>query len=347
MLTFFYFCFINMRNIFFFRSIVPVISIVFLFACTRNNNNNLRADISDVEIKQVKIGRYEKALFSLNPDSLKTGLKSIAPRFQVFLAADLDDTLNLIQIFDFITSPLNLELFNQVINKYPNLDILSNKLTKSFKYFSYHFPEKHLPDVYSYVSGLIFEQPVKILETSLIIALDMYLGKDFGEYKKLNLPNYKLERMNKNYIVRDCMDEIYFDNFYEAPPRNFLEAMIKEGKRLYFLDAVLPDTPDFIKIGYTPEQINWCEKNENNIWAFFIENELLFSSNALSMRKFFIDGPFTSSFSKGSPARIGAWTGWQIIREYKKNNPEISLEELLKENDAQKILKDSKYKPRQ
>jgi hypothetical protein len=62
--------------------------------------------------------------------------------------------------------------------------------------------------------------------------------------------------------------------------------------------------------------------------------------------KYTSDGPFTSVLSKQAPARIGHWVGWQIIRQYMNNNPDVSLEQLMQENDAQAILKKSKYKPR-
>ena len=39
------------------------------------------------------------------------------------------------------------------------------------------------------------------------------------------------------------------------------------------------------------------------------------------------------------------WVGWQIIKSYVKNNDKVSLSELMREQDAQKILAKSKYRP--
>jgi len=36
----------------------------------------------------------------------------------------------------------------------------------------------------------------------------------------------------------------------------------------------------------------------------------------------------------------------QIVRQYMKNNPYVTLEQLMNETDAQKILTASKYKPK-
>jgi len=108
---------------------------------------------------------------------------------------------------------------------------------------------------------------------------------------------------------------------------------------------ILPKTPDHIKIGYTEKQLEWCKENKKNIWAFLIENKLLYSSGSTTFRKFFTDGPFTHEFSKDSPARIGEWVGWQIVRTYMNKHPDIKPSKLFSNNDAQEILMKSGYKP--
>nr|NQU93920.1 hypothetical protein [Bacteroidota bacterium] len=317
-----------------------------IISCSGPDQRKLTADISDIDIPETKMMRYEKALFAIDPDSLKNGLKGIAYDFPIFLNADLDDTLNLIQMHGFVTSELNIKLYDSVESQYPDLSEYEKQITNAFKYFKYHFPDKDLPKIFSYVSGLIFEYPVQFINGDMIIALDMYLGSDFPEYRKLRLPLYKINRMNHKYILRDGIYELYYYHFLEKQGKNVLEQMISKGKHLYFLDAIVPDVPDHIKIGYPEEKSNWCIANESNIWAFIIENELLYASDSETIRKFFTDGPFTHSFSVESPARIGEWMGWQIIRAYMNNNPDITLTEMLEEEDAQKILEESGYKPR-
>ncbi|MCF8365897.1 MAG: hypothetical protein K9H16_08950 [Bacteroidales bacterium] len=317
-----------------------------LFSCKDNQRRNLDINTDDVAMESVKIKRYEKALFAIGPNKMKPGLKAIAPDFPVFLGADLNDTLNLIQLKQFVNSPLNRMLYDSVIAEFPNLNFLEEEMTKAFKRFKYYFPEKNLPDVFSYVSGLLYEIPIQFFNNDMIIALDMYLGKEMEAYRKMRLPLYKIQNMNRSHIVRDVMYELYFYYFSEKPGKDFLQLMINNGKHLYFLDAVLPKTADHVKIAYTAEKANWCVENEIRIWSFIIENDLIYSSDSNVNRKFFADGPFTSDFSSDSPARIGEWIGWQIVRAYMNNNPEITLQQLLEEQDAQKILKNSTYKPR-
>ena len=62
--------------------------------------------------------------------------------------------------------------------------------------------------------------------------------------------------------------------------------------------------------------------------------------------KYTAEGPFTAAFSKESAPRIGYWIGWQIVRQYMKNNPEVTLQDLINETDSQLLLSKSKYKPK-
>ena len=127
--------------------------------------------------------------------------------------------------------------------------------------------------------------------------------------------------------------------------KKFIDHIVYEGKILYFFDAMLPDTPDSIKIKYSPSQIEWCYKNESNVWSYIIENKILYSTDHKILTKMCSDGPFTSFFSKQSPARVGNWVGWQIVRSYMENNKKITLNELFTNQDGQDILMKSKYKP--
>ncbi|MBE0640208.1 MAG: hypothetical protein IH598_16965 [Bacteroidales bacterium] len=322
-----------------------LISLLTLAACTGGQKRNLEIDTRSIEIEPVQIKRYEQALFAIKPDSLKAGLKAIAPQFQVFLNVDLDDTLNIIQLHQFITEPANIELFGLVSKSYPDMKVIEEGFTEAFKHFQFYFPEKELTNISTYVSGLMYELPVQFFDKHMIIALDMYLGSDIEQYRKFRFPLYKIDRMNRDYIVRDGMYDFYYYHFIKVPGENILERMISNGKHLYYLDAMMPDLPDHIKIGFPEEKLRWCFANESNIWSFMVQNELLYTSDAGSMRKFFTDGPFTTQFGQQSPARIGEWLGWQIVRSYMNNNRQVTLQELIGNNDMQLIFKKSKYKP--
>ena len=133
------------------------------------------------------------------------------------------------------------------------------------------------------------------------------------------------------------------------PPKDktLLAEMIYAGKELYLKDLILPKYTDSDKIGYTPEQIKWSEENEGYMWRYFLEDQLLYSTDSKLSNRFINPAPFSKFYleiDNESPGRVGAWIGWQIVRSYMKNN-EVSLDQLL-QMDATEIFNQSKYKPK-
>jgi hypothetical protein len=127
--------------------------------------------------------------------------------------------------------------------------------------------------------------------------------------------------------------------------KTLLDRMVGAGKLLYYLDRVMPTTADSIKMCYTNNQLNWAIENESNVWAFIIQNDLLYSTDYKSQSKLMLDAPFTTGFSRQSPSRLGAWLGLQIVSDYMQNNPKTSLQDLFLMSDSQELLHKSGYKP--
>ncbi|MEI6122815.1 MAG: hypothetical protein WCQ95_04235 [Bacteroidota bacterium] len=295
---------------------------------------------------RIKIKRYEKALFNLNKKDLQNELKRIKPEYGFFLDGDLDDKANMKQLSSYVNDPQMIENYNEVQKKFPNLTQLERELSSALSYFKFYFPNRKIPQVYTYVCGMDFENPIIYADSVLMIALDMYLGGKYKLYTSFGLPNFIKNNMSGEYITRDCINAMA--NYYcytDMKNSSCLDNMVYNGKIQYFIDAMLPELNDTIKIKYTKKQLTWCYDNEARMWAFFIDNKLLYSKESNSFNKFFDPGPFTTSFSKTSPPRTGTWVGWRIVRALMRQNNEMNLKQLIEVKDAQKILKLSKYKP--
>ena len=75
----------------------------------------------------------------------------------------------------------------------------------------------------------------------------------------------------------------------------------------------------------------------------------MFSSNQQNKIRFIEDAPFSkfyTSFDRESPGRVGQWIGMKIVQAYMNYQPDVSLIDLIQETDAQKILRESRYKPK-
>ena len=129
--------------------------------------------------------------------------------------------------------------------------------------------------------------------------------------------------------------------------RSFLSQMIYYGKRLYLKDKLIPFDTDAQKIGYEPEQLAWVEANEEQIWRYFIERELLYSTDQKLGQRFLDPAPFSKfglELDNESPGGVGRYVGWQIVKSFMGRN-DVSLQQLLS-LPADEIFKKSNYKPK-
>jgi hypothetical protein len=327
------------------RSIFLLLLITALGGCNWHKNR-LNVDVSGVNVSEVKVHRYDIDLFKVSVSDPRNGLEKIKNTYYFFLGTNLDDPKKLGEMKAYLENPRTIDFHNACENKYKDLSKVEKDLTNAFRHWKYYFSQAKMPRVYSYISGGDYTNPVQLADSVLIIGLDNYLGKDFKPYFSDGLALYKAERMTEDHIVPDCVREIAEGMFPESnAPLTVLGGMLESGKRQYFINALIPDIPEYLKLDYTKEQYDWAVKNESHIWAALVENNLLYSSDGQYFRMFLTDGPYTMEFSKQSPPRLGEWIGLQIIKAYMQKNQDITIPMMMQEMDAQKILTLSGYKP--
>lgn len=323
-----------------------IIAVMFFGACHHENSLYIPEPESNVQLVPVKVNRYDSALFSVDARNLKQGLEPLAARYYFFLGSDWSDTINLMNLSQFINDPNIRKLYTIEQQKFADIHSLKSDLEKVLARYRSYFPEKPLPEVYTYISGLNVEMPVLFTDSAMAIGLDLFLGNDQVIYREGGIPEYKIARMNSAHLLPECMRAVAGNLVNtDQEDQTLLSQMITAGKVLYFLDAMFPELADNIKIGYTAEQLEWCKTNEENIWKFLVGNQLLFNTEPAAASKLLADGPFTSGFEEKSPGRLGAWIGWQIVRAYAADNHNLSLKQIMDATGAQTILEASKYKP--
>jgi hypothetical protein len=248
------------------------------------------------------------------------------------------------QIRSFIHDQYMRKAFDDSQKKYPDLNSTASELQEIFKRFAFHFPKRPIPRPISMISG--FNYSIVVVDSTIALGLESYLGSNSEFYTALGIPRYKSNFMNPENMLPDAVHQWMLTEFpNNMKSHDFLSEMVYMGKIYYLGDALLPDVSDSLKIQYSVPQMAYCEQNEFNVWSYFAAQKLLYTTDQAEIMKFTADGPFTSALSKEAPPRIGYWIGWQIVRQYMKNNPSITLEGLVNETDAQAILTKSKYKP--
>jgi len=322
-------------------------------------NNKKSVDISNIKLN-IPIERFDQELSSVNPDSLSARAPGLRKKYTWFYddymekmvsAGQTGDTVYYNNLRSILRNEDYLELRSTVEQTFPSLEKQQLELNQAFRYIRYYYPKQKFPRLISFISGFAVQTPIG--NDYIGIGLDMFLGKNgdrFYPALRQSIPQYISRRFSPENISPRVVEAFIREEMFREndADRNLISKMVYNGKILYFMDSVLPAIPDILKIGYTDEQLRWCNENEAGIWAYFIENELLFESDYLKIQRYLAEAPFTPGLGENSSSapKLGVWTGWQIVKQYMERNPDISLQQLMLEKDAQKILTGSKYKPR-
>jgi hypothetical protein len=152
--------------------------------------------------------------------------------------------------------------------------------------------------------------------------------------------------MRPEKIVPDALQAWLITEFpYSSEKDNLLSQMIYHGRTVYCTQHLIPDIPDTLLWGYTRGQMDFCRQNERNMWEYLVENKKLFNTDRFTVSQFINEAPFTKEYSQESPGKAAVWQGYKIVKSYVKHNPDVSMYELMTENNYQKILNLSKYNP--
>ncbi len=316
------------------RKIIFLITLTIAFiSCDQKSKEEKAVEAIPVAIKVV---RFDKLFFETPPRDLN----KLKADFPFFFPKGNDDRVWL----EKMQNPLWRELYTEVQKKYSNFEPVQKDLETLFKHIKYNFPETKTPKVITVISEMDYNKKVIYTDSLAIISLELYLGK---EHKFYQFPKYLKQNFEQNQILPDVVSSFSTQKIAPVTDKNLLSQMILFGKQLYLKDVLLPEYIDADKIGYTPEQIKWCEENESYMWRYFIENEILYSDDQKLANRFINPAPFSKFYleiDNESPGRVGAWLGWQIVQSYVKNN-EVSVAQVL-QLSAKEIFEKSKYKPK-
>lgn len=328
--------------------IITFILSITLLSCenTKTYKDKLQVHHENLEPQELVIKKYNEALFSIDTADFAEGLKSIKDDYLVFLGGDLDNEDAVAYLKAFAIDTFCIRLNNLVEEKFSDDAKLTEEIKSLYQRLNYYYPGIEIPETYFYVSGVDYEMPaVMIQPNGILISVDYYLGNEDKLYDYIGMPRYRSVRCQPSYITRD-LAQAFYDNFFagRVVQKDVLSDMIKAGKQLYFIEAMNPALPDSVLLGYSSKQTQWAKQYEADVWAAMVGNNMLYENDMMTYRNLFGDGPFTQAFSKEAPARLGEFIGLQIIRSYMTHN-DVSLQDLLKNNDLQQIFQSSQYKP--
>lgn len=350
------------RNIFIRKrgwiSLLTLALIVLFTSCSDGGKN--KPDVSGISI-DVKVHRFDQDFFSLDTTRVVEGLEALQKKHPGFLPIYFEylSPINFIMYRE--GKPYNVAvmeyfrnikpLYDSVNKKYPSFDKFEKDLEHQLRYVKHYFPDFKTPAVYTTVESLNPENKEEIygalyFRDTLVISLQMFMGKDFQAYDPTLYYDYLRRRLEPEYIVPNSLRAIAVGIYPDPEHARLIELMVEKGKQWWLLDKFMPDAHDSLKTGYTGKQIEWCKENEGNIWNAILQSTPdIYTQDMERIQNYIGEAPRTMDMPEESPGNIGQWVGWQIVKKFEEKNPSMTIQEILK-TPPDKIFQESKYKPK-
>lgn len=327
---------LNVNILKFMRKILALCVLVSsLISCQKETNFKLNIDVSTIKTN-VNIDRFDVDFYTAKPNQLK----KLKTKYPLLFPKQPDSVwVNKMHNKD------ERELFTETQKVYGSVGKLTEELTSLFKHVKYYNSKFKSPRVITMLTNIDYDNRIVYADSLLLISLDAYLGKKHRFYN--DYPFYVKQNNEKEHIVVDVAKSIINAQILHRKQRDFINKMIYKGKKMYLLDAYLPNVLDAQKIGFSKTKLDWAKSNEEQIWKYFVEKDMLYSTSKELDKRFLDIAPFSKFYmeqDRQSPGRIAEFIGWQIVRSYMQKN-DVSLQELVQKNEVE-IFKKSKYKPR-
>jgi len=298
--------------------------------------SKVEKEIANIEA-DFNIERFDTAFL----EALPQDLPKLKQAYPFLFSKRVSDSVWIYRIKD----TLQDKLLTEVNKTYPELKNTKEELKGLFQHLKYYDKTFTTPRVITLTNDVDYRSKTIVTDSLVLIALDNFLGSEHEFYQ--NIPKYLTANMQKHQIVSDVAEGYATKYVFQTNRKTLLDEMIYFGKLLYFKDLMIPFKTDAEKIGYSEIQMKWSEANESQIWSYFIEKELLYSSDNKLSNRFIADAPFSKFYlelDNDSPGRLGQYIGWQIVKAYANTTGKDVMTILQKESEE--IFRKSKFKPK-
>ena len=335
------------------KKIVYIFICVFALTACRGGRKYWPKDVQGDNVPCTII-RFDNALLNVHEATVTHDIRVLYDEFPAFMPLWVEDILGIPAADTAYLEKALPEFLNDTLygfrqtnareqELFADVSSLEQSLSKAFARVKWLYPETEIPAFYLFVSG--FQTPIYFSDELMGIGADMYLGSDYEYYNRV-VYDYQKQTMRPECIPVDVISAYLFRTLpYTSTKNRLLDQMLYRGKIMYLTAQIFDDLPAYEVMGYSREQWEWCIRNERAVWHLVMDKRDLFSTESLTLTGYLNDGPFTSEISQESPGRLGIWLGWRIAESYMEHNPQVTLQELMAEPDAQKILENSYYKP--
>lgn len=329
--------------------LIAVGTTILLYSCKSDSSKSI-PDVSNIKIN-LHFDRYDKALMEIDTTKGTADIDKVIAQFpevsrqlaELLRDASTKKSTEQEVLLNYAKNPVAHLIYDTCNVVYPDFKQQKEKLTSAFQFYKYYFPKRLTPQVVTFTSEYSLGN-FTIADSIVGIGLDFFLGENHIAYPSI-FPNYIKRFLNKDHLASKAIEAIATNIVGVNNSNTMLDNMIYSGKILYIVDKLMPYEQDSVKFTFSKEQMQWCKDNEFNIWQFFIEQKLLYSTEPQMYRKYVDYSPNSPGMPGEAPGRTACFIGYKIIENFMDKNPNTTMEELLLLNDSQAILSKAKYKP--
>lgn len=325
------------------KLMILVLVVLGIFSCNGDCTEVL--DTSDITIKS-KLVEIQKGIQKVKtPQDIDTFATSYPKFWKFMLNSEMPEPVLKQQFYRMATDPKRQGLNDEVNKFFPDFVEPKKELDQLFKNITVFFPDFEAPDVNTLISGFggfTAEDGGDIL----LIGLEYFMDST-AKYQphSSEMPKYLKKHYTKETIsIKSAMALSGRYLQFDRKDKSLINEMIKFGKILYFVKSVLPCKTEAQVLEFSQKEWDQSIANDHRIYSYFIKNGLYYDTKTEPKRLFVHPRPKCVEISNECPGRIGQWLGYLIVKSYMKKH-EITLAELMAEEDHVKIFTKSGYKP--
>lgn len=329
------------------KILFTMLTIAALISCGRDAKRT--ADISEMDM-DFHIERFDSSFWFLDTTNLQQSMTLLTAQYPEMGKIYIEYVMRMgsagsdtaaTEYRNFRKYPAVIKVYESTQKEYADLSDIEQELKQALLRMQIFVPQIEIPRFYTHIS--FFNQNIIVGNGFISLSLDNYMGPDYCYYDSVSIHHYLRPNMRREKIASDYLCALLASEMTLDPSSNLLSDIIFHGKILYTVSCLLPETPENVILGYTEEEMEWAEKNEEEMWKQLVSNHIIYTTNIIDKAKFTRDAPFTQPFGQDSPSRLGAYLGYKIVCAYMKNNQKVTIAQLLQNQDAQDILNHSNY----
>jgi hypothetical protein len=324
------------------KVILLLVSMLVLAGCGKNDKKEV--DVSGITVS-MPVERLEGELFDCGTEADVLDFLNKYPSLATLYFPDLSIERPLLaaKLYQNISNPALRSFKSQLDSIFAGFDkSVAIPLENAFRHLKYYYPDAQVPKIQTMVTGFLGSD-LFISDSLIIIGLDYFGGP--GARFRPDVHNYQLPRYQKEYIASSIM---FFEaqkyNRLNPEDRSLLADMVWYGKNFGFVRHMMPAAPDSLILGFSQEELAKANVSQTDIWAHLAGNKLLYEHIEQKKQKYVGERPTTFEIGEDVPGGIGRWVGWRIVSRLFSENPGLTLQQVMANDNARAILTESGYK---